>query len=63
VLAHRGPPFNDRCVDAAQFELSYPIDGSNINVNFDFPNQAVCGPKSEISFNFPYSFGINVALS
>jgi hypothetical protein len=43
--------------------LSYPIDGSNINVNFDFPNQAVCGPKSEISFNFPYSFGINVALS
>jgi hypothetical protein len=47
VLAQGNSPVNDRCVNATQLELSHPIDGNNINANFDFFNQAVCGRKSD----------------
>jgi hypothetical protein len=40
-------PSNDRCIAATQLLPDVPIQGSNANANFDFNNQAVCGPRSD----------------
>jgi hypothetical protein len=40
-------PANDRCVDATLLEPDIAVLGDNSDANFDYVNQAVCGPRSD----------------